>query len=195
MKLYLNILFFLFSAAMLFAGPSCDLKFYTGADGFRNSSAIDILQAKNGLIWISTRNGLTLFDGYSFRNYKSYPGDGCAMDNSRINLIRENTSGDIWCLSQDGRPYLFDVSSRTFMDVFKNIRPEINHPNIVAKFYVLEKGVTWVVCRDRYAFRVEDGNCKDGKGIVFYGPDKGIRGERQGGGRMDSYQPGSERYR
>jgi ligand-binding sensor domain-containing protein len=73
MKLYLNILFFLFSAAVLFAGPSCDLKYYTGADGFRNSSAIDILQAKNGLIWISTRNGLTLFDGYSFRNYKSYP--------------------------------------------------------------------------------------------------------------------------
>ena len=177
MKLYLNILFFLFSAAMLFAGPSCDLKYYTGADGFRNSSAIDILQAKNGLIWISTRNGLTLFDGYSFRNYKSYPGDGCAMDNSRINLIRENTLGDIWCLSQDGRPYLFDVSSRTFMDVFKNTRPEISHPYIVSKFYVLEKGITWVVCRDRYAFRVEDGNCKDGKGIVFYGPDKDIRGE------------------
>ncbi|MDD2617732.1 MAG: two-component regulator propeller domain-containing protein [Bacteroidales bacterium] len=177
MKLYLSILYLLFSVAALFARPSCDLKFYTGAEGFRNGSAIDIIQARNGLIWISTRNGLSLFDGYSFRNYKSYPGDGCAMDNSRINLIRENTSGDIWCLSQDGRPYLFDVSGRTFMDVFKSIQPEISHPNIVSKFYVLEKGITWVVCRDHYAFRVEDDNCKAGKGIAFYGPDKGIRGE------------------
>ncbi|MDD3431643.1 MAG: two-component regulator propeller domain-containing protein [Bacteroidales bacterium] len=177
MRLLLSILCFFFSVAALFARPSCDLKFYTGAEGFRNGSAIDILQARNGLIWISTRNGLSLFDGYSFRNYKSYPGDGCAMDNSRINLIRENTSGDIWCLSQDGRPYLFDVSGRTFMDVFKNIQPEISHPNIVSKFFVLEKGITWVICRDRYAFRAEDDKCKTGEGIVFYGPEKGIKGE------------------
>ena len=97
------------------------MKEYSFVEGFSQSAVTDILQDRNGLIWISSRDGLTRFDGYKFINYKSYPGDGSTMKYSRINLISENSEGDIWCLSQDERAYLFDRESETFIDVLLSV--------------------------------------------------------------------------
>ena len=40
----------------------------------------DIRQDERGFLWFSTWNGLHRFDGYTFKNYKTYPGEECVME-------------------------------------------------------------------------------------------------------------------
>ena len=35
----------------------------------------DMRQDERGFLWFSTWNGLHRFDGYTFKNYKTYPGE------------------------------------------------------------------------------------------------------------------------
>ncbi len=143
--------------------PICSMKEYSFVEGFSQSAVTDILQDRNGLIWISSRDGLTRFDGYKFINYKSYPGDGSTMKYSRINLISENSEGDIWCLSQDERAYLFDRESETFIDVLLSVANA--HKSIVSKIIPLKNGATWIICKNAHFYRIDDRKCKKGGGV------------------------------
>ena len=138
------------------------MKEYSFNEGFSQSAVTDILQDRNGLIWISSRDGLTRFDGYKFINYKSYPGDGSNMKYCRINWIEENSEGDIWCLSQDERAYLFDRESESFIDVLQSVEDD---EGIVSKIISLKNGITWIICKNAHFYRIDDKQCKKGSGI------------------------------
>ncbi|MEN0004139.1 MAG: two-component regulator propeller domain-containing protein, partial [Bacteroidota bacterium] len=49
---------------------------YTIDDGLPSSEVFDILQDRQGYIWLSTDNGISRFDGYAFRNFNSAEGLG-----------------------------------------------------------------------------------------------------------------------
>lgn len=55
----------------------------------------DIRQDERGFLWFSTWNGLHRFDGYTFKNYKTYPGEECVMESNRILEIVIGKSGMI----------------------------------------------------------------------------------------------------
>ena len=74
----------------------------------------DIRQDERGFLWFSTWNGLHRFDGYTFKNYKTYPGEECVMTSNRLLMIRINQSGKIWCLDYDRNVYLFDPREERF---------------------------------------------------------------------------------
>lgn len=147
------------------AQPLCTMKQYTLADGYTQGSVNEILQDKNGLIWIATRDGLSQFDGYTFKNIKSYPGDKTLMGSSDISSIDENSLGDIWCRNKDGKAYLFDVRTKIFYDVLKGIEPSDDRVNPVADIVTLRKAITWIIYKNGDCFRINDALCKSGKGI------------------------------
>lgn len=150
------------------AQPLCQIKHFTVNNGLAQGVVTTILQDKKGFIWFSTWNGLDKFDGYTFKNYKASPGDGCMLSNNRITFIAESHSGDIWCQTYDGHLFLFDTREDKFIDVLKPIEEETQHINIVEQTYVLPKGVTWISCDKGYNFRIEEKQCKKGKGITLY---------------------------
>ena len=154
---------------LLLAQPLCTMKQYSLSDGYLQGKVNDILQDRNGIIWIGTSNGLTQFDGYTFKNIKSYPDDdGFSMGTSNINSLFLNSQGDIWCKNQDGRAYLYDVRNKAFYDVFKGVEPEEKKIGAVAEVFTLKKGVTWIVCKGGECLRIDDVLCKEGKGIGRY---------------------------
>ncbi|MDP4209434.1 MAG: two-component regulator propeller domain-containing protein [Bacteroidota bacterium] len=169
MRLYTIALLLLLSVTSVFTQPLCEINQYSLDEGFLQSEVTDILQDKKGLIWISTRNGLSQFDGYTFRNYKSFPGDGSPVLDNRINAIVENAEGDIWCRSQSRRAYLFDVRTKIFIDVLNPIEQKTKQVHSVERVYSLKKGVAWICCHDACCFRVEDALCKTGRGITTNG--------------------------
>lgn len=160
----------------------CDLKNYSYEEGLSHSTITGIVQDQHGLMWFGTWNGLSSFDGYLFRNYRPYPGDGCTMMNSRINRIALGHTGDIWCINQDLKAYLFDVRQHKFLDVLEDIQTEMHQDHTVREIFTLPKGVTWVVCDDGFSFRVNDAACKLGKDkpdtavIAFGNADKKLKG-------------------
>ena len=47
-------------------------------------------------MWFATANGLNKYDGYSFTTYKTYPLDSASISDPWINLLYEDTHGDLW---------------------------------------------------------------------------------------------------
>lgn len=148
-----------------YSQPLCTFRQYTIADGYVHGSVSEMLQDSRGLIWISTRDGLTQFDGYNFKNIKSYPGEGIFMGTSNIGLIVENSQGNIWCKNQDGKIYLFDVATRTFHDILKHTESDTFKNDAVIQIYTLKKGVSWIICKNDIAYRVPDSTCIQGMEI------------------------------
>ena len=71
---------------------------YGVRDGLPQSQAFIIYQDSRGFIWISTRNGLSRFDGIDFVNYHTKNG----LPSNLINNIIEDSEGVLWALSLEG---------------------------------------------------------------------------------------------
>ncbi|MBP8011560.1 MAG: two-component regulator propeller domain-containing protein [Bacteroides graminisolvens] len=169
---YACIFFFLSEIAQ--AQPVCQIQHYSTYSGLPQRTVVNIVQDGKGFIWLSTWNGLSKFDGYSFKNYKAYPGDGCTLTSNRLYSITANQHGDIWCQTYDSRIYLFDSRREKFIDVLKPFETQNNVNYSIRQIYALAKGVTWIVF-DHGAFRVNEGEYKKGesKGVTLYSSKAG----------------------
>lgn len=161
----------------VFAQSLCDMSVYSYEEGMPHSTVTGIIQGKDGLIWVSTWNGLTCFDGYEFHNYRPMPGDGTTMNNNRINGITESVTGNIWCRNQDERAYLFDVKSKKSIDVLLPMEMKTRQVYKVQHILSLPKGVTWILCDGDYNFRVEESLLPSPEAINLFGSfDKSLKG-------------------
>ncbi len=75
-----------------------------------------VLQDRRGFIWISSWQGLTRFDGYSFVTFKSEPGDGSRLPSNRIRDIILSDHDDIYCMV-DEQWFLFIQKTGDFYPV------------------------------------------------------------------------------
>lgn len=81
----LVILFFcIWNTKLVSAQGLISVKHYSIEDGLSQSKIQSILQDKEGYIWLGTWNGLEKFDGYTFKNYKSYPTDKVRLQHNRL---------------------------------------------------------------------------------------------------------------
>lgn len=179
MKRFLFICLFAVAIFKMNAQPLCQIKHFTVNNGLAQGTVMNILQDQKGFIWFGTWNGLNKFDGYTFKNYKAFPGDGCTLTSNRLLSVQETKYGDIWCKTYDNKIYLFDSQTEKFIDILQPIESEIKQKSIVRAIYALKKGVCWIVCEKGYIFRVDEHLCKEGKGITLYGSfNKNLKGDK-----------------
>lgn len=114
------------------------------------------------------------YDGYTFKNYKAYPGDGCTLTSNRILRIVPDQQNNIWCQTYDARVYLFESHQEKFIDILQPFEQKSGETYIVRKIYALSKGVSWIVC-DHGAFRVDERKLEneDEGAITPYTPEIG----------------------
>lgn len=109
----------------------------------------DIKQDERGFLWFSTWNGLHRFDGHTFKNYKTYPGEACVMASNRILEIRIGTSGIIYCRDHESNIYLFDPRQERFFYLpIEPLGEEETKPSFQL-LTALENGWTVLAARDR----------------------------------------------
>ncbi|HRH44720.1 MAG TPA: hypothetical protein PKY82_23990, partial [Pyrinomonadaceae bacterium] len=65
------------------------LKLYTSADGLANDTVVKIVADTRGFLWFCTAEGLSRFDGYSFKNYTQEDG----LPHREINDFLETKDG------------------------------------------------------------------------------------------------------
>jgi signal transduction histidine kinase/DNA-binding response OmpR family regulator len=174
------LLLFLFIPCIATAQPICQIQRFSAYNGLAQRSVTDILQDSKGFMWFSTWNGLNKFDGYTFKNYKAFPGDGCTLTSNRLGKIAQTQDGDIWCQTYDERIYLFDSRREKFIDILSPYEAERQQTYIVRTVYTLPKGVSWIVC-EHEAFRIDELAYKkqEGEGITFYSlKEKNLKGDR-----------------
>lgn len=74
------------------------LKSYTSADGLPHNEINKIVRDSRGFLWFCTSEGLSLFDGYGFRNYGTAEG----LPHAVVTDILERRSGDYWVATFGG---------------------------------------------------------------------------------------------
>ena len=97
------------------------IRFYDDSDGMSQWHATKILQDKTGMIWFSTWNGLSRFDGINFSCFKVQPGDGNNVTNDRIRDFILDSDGTFLC-HVDEDIFRFDTRSCRFSNVDKDIK-------------------------------------------------------------------------
>ncbi|HEY8898406.1 MAG TPA: histidine kinase, partial [Niastella sp.] len=99
---YPIIVFLIISALRLYSQePAC--KQFTVKDGLPGSVVYHTLQDKNGFIWFATSQGVSRFDGRTFRNFAKEDG---LPDNDIINLYLDKYN-NVWFLSFVGIPAVY----------------------------------------------------------------------------------------
>jgi ligand-binding sensor domain-containing protein len=82
---------------------------YEEIDGINTKSVSDLLQGKEGYLWLATYQGLVRFDSYVFKRFTNKPG----FSNS-INKIAQDKKGNIWMAMSDGTLAKFNPSTAEF---------------------------------------------------------------------------------
>ncbi len=98
-------------------GYGRELKFerITMQDGLPDSSVTEILQDRMGFLWIGTFNGLVRFDGYDFVTFKPDPGDPDSISGRTIQVLYEDSGGDLWIGTRRGGLNRLDRASGRFI--------------------------------------------------------------------------------
>lgn len=74
------------------------LRSYTVADGLPNNEINKIFRDSHGFLWFCTGEGLSRFDGYSFKNY----GVDQGLPHQNVNDFLETKSGEFWVATNAG---------------------------------------------------------------------------------------------
>lgn len=101
---------------------------YSTDDGLPSPEVHDILQDRQGYIWIATDSGVSRFDGYQFKNFGAEEG----LKNSVVFHLQEDHYGRIWMQTMAGNLYYFyqgTVQSYPFNHLFSYYRNYFSIPN------------------------------------------------------------------
>jgi len=125
--------------------PEIHFNQHTTSDGLAGDNVLTMLQDKQGYLWIGTFNGLSRFDGYSFKNYYHKQNDSNSLSFNFIQSIRENSDGKLWIGTYGGGLNLFDPVSETFERINLQLNDSTSLNKIQIYNLVVEKsGIVWI---------------------------------------------------
>ena len=143
-KIFYTILIHMMLAVQAVAAPlDCLFDHYSSEDGLSHDYISQILQDRDGYIWISTWYGLNRFDGSHFVNYTVQPGDYSNLSHNRILSLDEDANGYLWVKTYDNSIYRFDSRNEKFMAVPGDITPEFAKAR-VDKCHCDKAGNVWL---------------------------------------------------
>jgi len=93
-----------------------DIRFtaLTGEEGLSSGNVYGIAQDDHGLLWFATGDGLSRYDGYSFRTYRFERGNPNSLTNNTVQAILEGQGGVLWLGTTGGGVDRFDPATETF---------------------------------------------------------------------------------
>lgn len=163
MKKYILLFILLLYVNSSFSKGMFTVKHYNMDNGLAHNMNNGIVQDDKGYIWIATWNGIDKFDGYTFRNFKSYPNDIVKLPNNRIEGLHLNSRNNFWVRTYGQQIYLFNTKTEKFENVFT----EKSQPLVNAVF-CLKNGISWIVSENNILYRICEDNYKKGDGITTF---------------------------
>ncbi len=162
-KQFVLLLLFFVAGKMMPQGMF-SVKHYSMNEGLAYTMSKNIVQDSSGYIWLNTWNGIDKFDGYVFRNFKSYPKDKVKLNNNRIEGLSLNAEGNFWVQTYGQQLFLFDPQNEAFENVFA----EKQQP-LISLVKSLRNGITWAITESQDLYRIDDRNYRNPEGIRFFG--------------------------
>ncbi|MBX9785362.1 MAG: helix-turn-helix domain-containing protein [Chitinophagaceae bacterium] len=87
------------------------------AQGLSQGMVYDILQDKEGFIWVGTKDGLNRYDGYTFKVFTNDPANTRSLSSNSINKLFEDNKGRIWAGTENEGLNIYDKKSGDFLRI------------------------------------------------------------------------------
>src|SRR5258705_5416969 len=81
------------------------------AQGLSQGMVFDILQDKEGFIWVATKNGLNRYDGYDFKVFSNDPYNPHTLSSNTIIKLFEDSKGRIWAGTEKAGVNVYDMKN------------------------------------------------------------------------------------
>lgn len=79
----------------------------------------DMLQDKEGFIWIATKGGLNRYDGYQYKLFANDPKDPYSISSNSVSNLLEDSKGRIWIGTTDGGINVYSKKTGRFLRIIK----------------------------------------------------------------------------
>ncbi|GAB4025553.1 ATP-binding protein [Spirosoma gilvum] len=120
----------------------------TARQGLPQAFVPAIVQDRQGFIWMATRDGLSRYDGRSFKVFQP-TAERPSLSSSSMADIQTDTSGRLWIMSEEKEFDLFDPIRETFINysrlpVFRRL---LGHQQ-VDRYYPDRQNRLWLILRN-----------------------------------------------
>jgi len=156
-KIYIFILIVFLLPLNGIGQQNFSLEHFLVEDGLPHNTISQIIQDKNGFIWLVTFNGLSKYDGYTFHNYKTQSSDKVLMKSNRINSITEDKYGRIWIRSDVNKTntYCFDPKTESYWSTA--LIPDLPKEGFsLSKIKANKSGLVWLLSEKQGCILVLD---------------------------------------
>ncbi len=147
----------LFSICLAICGVSFSQVYetsrYADHNGLPSRIVHDVIQDKEGFIWVGGNNGLFRFDGKHFEAYKANLKDTLGLRNNRINTLLQSSDGKIWLGTPMGL-HTMEAGEISYVELIED--PEESHLYILSIFEDRQHRI-WVGTYNG-VFLIEPGN-------------------------------------
>ena len=145
------ILFLLFLPLLSIGQHQFD--YYDIDDGLSENSVTEIFQDSEGLLWFSTQDGLSQFDGYQFKNYNISSNDSTSLSDNYLWGLDEDSLGNIWVCSRSGLNRI-DKKTGVCTQFFKKPLKGMNGDNQILDIGVYQGNVFALISNSIYKIPV-----------------------------------------
>lgn len=126
-----------------------DIRFtaLTSEDGLSSGNVFGIAQDIQGFLWFATGDGLSRYDGYSFRIYRFDRGNANSLSNNSMIAVCKGRGGILWLATTGGGVNRFDPGTETFTHyLHKPDNQNTLSGNHISKFGLYEdrQGILWI---------------------------------------------------
>lgn len=133
------------SSENLATKPQANFKRYTTQDGLVSNQTYNVLQSRQGFIWVGTGEGLVKFDGLEFKTYGHDADKPNSLAANYLFGMREAKDGILWLSIWGGGLDKFDP----FTETFTHYRHDPANPNSLSGNFVWSsfedsRGYIWV---------------------------------------------------
>ena len=152
---------------------------YTVNDGLSQHSVTSIVQDNKNMLWIGTFDGLNMFDGVTFTNFRHYQGDSTSIIGNRILALANDASDGLWILFANNYIGKYcgngKFSNYRLNDSIPDLGNEIKVMRVFDGHIVIEDSDSGVLFIRQDTLKVETGRMKALKAFVKREQDMGRR--------------------
>lgn len=157
--------------ASMCAAQQYHMRHFGVEDGLPSSEAYDVMQDRNGFIWISTDRGLSRYDSYSFRNFSTADG----LTDNTVFSAQEDPKGNIWCATLNGGLCYYNGDTIVPYRYNHLLRDSLGRLVVIQTFAVSSENEILVGRHQHGCQRIDDkgnssdlGHANDSAGVVFH---------------------------
>ncbi|WP_214227928.1 ATP-binding protein [Pedobacter sp. B4-66] len=115
-SIFLILLGFVFARSVS-AQTSSGHELISTTQGLSQGLINDMLQDREGFIWIATKGGLNRYDGYTFKTFTTDLQDNSSISSNSISNLLEDRYGRLWVSTYDGGVNVYNKKTGRFLRI------------------------------------------------------------------------------